>query len=64
MLKNAYLYGDNGVPEIPQEIIEERLKLLDLMLSELLEIHYLKRDSKRINDILSALKFWNGINKQ
>ena len=64
MLKNSYLYGDNEVPEIPQEVIDERLRLLDNTLTELLEPHYEVRDDRRIRDVQRATSFWNDINKQ
>jgi hypothetical protein len=64
MKDNSYLYGENiQVPPVPDEIIRERVSLLESNLEELLNIHYLLRDGKRCNDIVKAIKFWESINE-
>jgi hypothetical protein len=65
MKTNAYLYGeDTEVPEIDSYIVSRRIELLKDNLDELLEVHHLKRDGKRVNTILSAIRFWESINRE
>jgi hypothetical protein len=59
---NKYLYGDNTPPKIPEAIIRERVRLLNLELENQLKEHPMKRDSERCNAIIKAIKFWTHIN--
>lgn len=58
-----YLYNTNKVPSIPDEVIVERLRLLEIHLGDLMEVHYEYRDLDRIRDVLKAMGFWSSINK-
>ena len=62
----TYLYGDykDDIVEIPQEVIQNRISLLDLHLSELLEVHYSERDTTRIKAVCDAIDFWKNINSK
>jgi len=62
MTKTEYLYGTYDVPKVPKELIEQRLSILDDTLEKLLSVHYISRDSYRINAILKAINFWKTIN--
>lgn len=62
MLSNSYLYGVEEVPEIPKEVVTTRIKLLKANLQTVVDIHYSKRDYKRQEDILKAIKFWENLN--
>ena len=64
MKTNSYLYGDNEVPEIDPLVIARRVSLLDDMIDELNDVHYMVRDDVRINAILRAKSFWLNINKK
>ncbi len=59
--KTKYLYGrDNlrGFSKLPyKEVLESKISLTNLLIEELLKEHYLERDSQRINDCISAIKF-------
>jgi len=60
--KTKYLYGEVMPEPIKDEIINNRINLLNNNLSELLKVHYTVRDDQRINDILKAINFWKSIN--
>lgn len=63
MKTDAYLYGvEVEVPDIPQEIVVRRLELLEDNLTELLKVHYSKRDLSRISAVDRAKDFWSKIN--
>ena len=65
MKDNTYLYGDYiDVPEIPSDIVMRRIELLNDNLAELLEVHYLNRDTVRCNTIIKAVRFWEKINDE
>lgn len=65
MLANEHLYGvDVDAPEVPQEIIDERLGLLKTHLAKLLDYSFHTRDGNRCNDVLKAIGFWENINKK
>ncbi len=58
MLSNYELYGTDDVPQIPKEIANERIELLNIHLDKLLAVHYLKQDQVLINNVLDAKKHW------
>ena len=58
MLSNYELYGTDDVPQIPKEIANERIELLNTHLDKLLAVHYLKQDQVLINNVLDAKKHW------
>ena len=64
-IKNNFIYlynvEEEHVPKIPEDIIKKRIQLLETNLKNLLDVHYLKRDSKRINSVLKAIEFWKNI---
>jgi len=62
--KNLYLYGKEEVPEIPEEIIQQRINILQLNLKDILNISWEKRDDERANKIIKAIEFWENINKK
>ena len=65
MKDNSWLYGEGiDPPDIPQEIVEARLKLLGLHLEELLDHSYHTRDNVRVSGVLKAIGFWESINKK
>ena len=59
-----YLYGkySDAIEEIPQHIIDNRVRLLNQHLSICLNVHYTKRDTTRIKDVCDAISFWKNIN--
>lgn len=58
-MKTEYLYGvDVIVPDIPKNVIDERVVLLNSNLTKLLSVGYLKRDQVRVNAVLKAINFW------
>jgi hypothetical protein len=60
---NEWLYGkDIEVPDIPQDIICRRIELLNDHLTELLDVLWVKRETRRISDIINAINFWTEIN--
>ena len=62
-MTNEYLYGEDiEVPNIPEDIINRRIKLLNRHLKRLLDVSYRERDLKRVSDILKAIKYWETIN--
>ena len=62
-MTNTYLYGTaEDIPQIPTDIINVRIKLLNKHLTTLLNEHYTVRDTVRINKVLNAIKFWSTIN--
>jgi len=62
---NEYLYGSGViVPEIPTEVIEGRIKLLDTQLRELQAVHYLLRNRTRVREIIEAMNFWRNIDSR
>jgi len=58
MKSNKYLYNSDEVPEIPADIILKRLELLNEHLSELLDVHYNKRELGKVRDVERAIEFW------
>ena len=59
LTKQEYLYGQNIiVPKIPPEIANERIRLLDKNLHQLLDINYRKRDDVRVNKVMKAIDYW------
>lgn len=61
MTKQEYLYGQYIiVPKIPPEIANERIRLLDKNLKQLLDINYRQRDNIRIDKVMKAIKRWKG----
>lgn len=54
-----YLYGSNKVEKIPEYVIDSRLHALNIELETHLAVHYTKRDGKRCNAIIKAIKFWD-----
>jgi len=63
MTKNKLLYGVEDVPNVPQGIIDKRVKMLNDNLTALLAVPNDIRDSERIYKIVGAMKFWTDINK-
>jgi hypothetical protein len=61
--QTMYLYGTEDVPEIPQEVIDERITLLEINLARLLDHSFYTRDAARANAVLKAIKFWQNIEK-
>lgn len=55
---NTYLYGQEEVPKIPLEVIDERLRLLNANLKKELNVHYTIRDAHKCNAIYKAIEFW------
>ena len=65
MLSSDYLYDVDVLPselQIPKEVIDGRIKLLNEHLTKLLEIEYTQREFTRVNAIQRAIKFWEDIN--
>lgn len=54
-----YLYGEDvEVPSVSLEVIERRIKLLELNLERLLDHSFFTRDERRVDAVLKAIKFW------
>ena len=64
MKTNKYLYNTDDVPQVPEEIIMRRVELITDLIEELLEVHYLERDTVRINDLVRAKQFWLELNNK
>jgi hypothetical protein len=65
MKSSEYLYGIERLPsnaQIPKEVIDERIKLLNENLTEILASDWSTRDFNRVNDIAKAIIFWRTIN--
>jgi len=59
---NEYLYGVGVVvPDIPEDVIKTRIRLLNNNLEEILKEGYLERDRAHMNDIIKALSYWANI---
>lgn len=63
MKTNKYLYGKVKVPKVPEKVVNKRIKLLNKNLTKVLNVHFMKRDDKRLNDIVEDIDFWQNINK-
>jgi hypothetical protein len=56
---NFWLYGEGAdVKPIPEEIANQRIKLLQEHLEVLVETAYTDRDNIRVNDVIKAIKYW------
>jgi hypothetical protein len=56
---NSWLYGEGvDVRPIPEEIANQRIKLLQEHLEVLVETAYTDRDNIRVNDVIKAIKYW------
>jgi len=65
MHSDEYLYGsDVEVPKLDAEVVMRRIELLSDNLSELLDHSYHIRDTKRVDAVLKALKFWQRMAKE
>jgi len=64
MKTTKYLYGEHTPMDIPKEVIQNRIALLDKELTAELAKHYSVRDVKRTNDLVKAKLFWENINKE
>ena len=64
MKTTSYLYGDNKPMDIPEEVIQNRIALLNKELDIELAKHYSIRDTRRTNDLVKAILFWENINKE
>ncbi len=63
MKTNEHLYGEGVVvPEIPQNIVDERIELLKIQLARLLDHSYYTRNGVRVKEIIDAISFWESIN--
>ena len=63
LTKNELLYGTNVVPKVPEDLISERVKLLDAHLAALLSIPSSEREYERVRRVVNAIDFWNNINR-
>ena len=64
-MTNEYLYGKGiEVPEIPKDVIDKRIELLNNHLEKQLDVSYQERDLKLVGQILKALRFWRNINSR
>jgi len=66
--KNKYelLYGNyiDEVMDIPIEIIQNRISLLNKRLTELLEVPWEDRNDYLINKVIKGINFWEKINEK
>ncbi len=60
--QTEYLYGTTDIPDVPKHIIDNRLTLLNDMLTKLNTKHYMVRDTIRIGRVQQAIKFWSTLN--
>ena len=64
MHASEYLYGtDVEVPQIPQNIVETRIALLEDNLASILDVNYLIRDLDRERAVIKAISHWRNINE-
>lgn len=62
--KQEYLYGQNIiVPLVPIEVANERIRLLNKNLNQLLEVNYRERDNIRVNAVMKAIDFWKDLSR-
>ena len=61
MKNTEYLYGRKslkGLANMPyKEALEVKINLAESLINSLLKVHYMERDSERINDCKKAIKF-------
>ena len=60
--KRKYLYGDYEILDIPQEVIDNRIEILNKRLEEVLSVPYMERDGSLVNKLCDAISFWRSIN--
>ena len=64
MKSNSRLFGEDvEVPEFDELILIRRIELLKDNLAELLEVHYMERDTKRVREICKAIHWHQQINR-
>jgi len=61
--KTIYLYGDDDVEPIANDVIMRRVEKLKDHLDILLQVNHMKRDGSRCNAVISAISFWQNINE-
>lgn len=65
MKTNEYLYGVGvTIKPIPEEVVSERIQLLNKNLELLLTVHYMEQDTDRIRAITRAIFFWENISNE
>lgn len=62
LTQNEYLYLGCTPPLIPQSIIDERVERLKVVLNILMGVHYMQRDTIRVNKVREGISFWRNIN--
>jgi len=64
MKSNSRLFGEDvEVPEFDELILIRRIELLQDNLADLLGVHYMERDDKRIREIGKAIHWHQQINR-
>ena len=63
MVTNMWLYGTEDVPSIPEDVVAERLELLQHQLFLLNNEDYNLRDLEKRNAVIKAISFWENINE-
>jgi hypothetical protein len=58
MISNETLYGTNDVPQIPAEICNARIAILNNRLMEEASRHFMVQDNNLINTLTKAIKHW------
>ena len=61
-MTNLYLYGIEDVPEIPQDVIDARIAILNKRLRQVQDVNYKTRDLELRNKLINAINFWEHIN--
>jgi len=61
---NLEVFGTSEVTAIPQEIIEERLMLLNRRMAELTLVHFLNQDIASINQCTKDIDYWKDMRER
>jgi hypothetical protein len=62
--QTMYLYGTEDVPDIPQDIIDKRIAILEANLSKVLDHSFYTRDARRANVIIKTIEFWTQLGNE
>ena len=57
-MSNKELYGEWAVRNVPQDICNERINILNRRLQEETEVPYTNQNNALITKLLKALNFW------
>jgi len=61
--KQELLYGDNKPLKVPDDVIANRVSIMNCELSYELNKSYKDRDYIRVNKLIKGIRFWETINE-